>query len=151
MTALVARRPNPAWRVLVAWTLAALAAQFLLGMDVNLFVQIPSAHPGANGDYFGGVPRVVAWALGAGELALRLHVALGIALFLAGVVLLALAIRARRRAWVWSAAVGLFGLFAAAGNGASFLIYNFDFSSLLMSIGFTIAACAYVAGLCAER
>jgi hypothetical protein len=151
MSAGAARPGTRALRVLAAWTLIGLALQFLLGMLVNLFVQIPAAHPGANGGYFAGVPRVVAWALGAGAFALRLHVALGIALFVAGIVLLGMAIGARRRAWVWSATLGLFGVFGAAGNGASFLIFHHDFSSFLMSLGFTIAAAAYVAGICAER
>lgn len=151
MTAFAARPRTRALRVLAGWTLIALALQFLLGMLVNLFVQIPAAHPGADGSYFAGVPRVVAWALAAGGAALRLHVALGIAVFIWAIVLLILAIGARRAAWVWSAALGLFGVFAAAGNGASFLIYNHDFSSFFMSVGFTIAAAAYVAGICADR
>jgi hypothetical protein len=37
-------------------TLVFLTIQFLLGMAVNLFVTIPTNHPGANPpEYFGGV------------------------------------------------------------------------------------------------
>ena len=41
-----------------------LVVQFLLGMAVNLFVKIPTNHPGANPpEYFGGVVQSVTWAL----------------------------------------------------------------------------------------
>ena len=134
------------FRRLVLWTLPALAAQFLLGMAVNLFAAIPPEHPGTRAGFFAGVPQVVAWALGHGAVTLRLHVALGLALCLEGAVVLVLAVRSRRRGWIWMAAVGLCGLLGALANGASYLIFGHQFSSFLMAVAFAIAAAAYVTG-----
>jgi|GEM_PF-4085061 len=95
MGAPVAGTETRGLRPLVAWTLAALGVQFLLGMLVNLFVQIPAGHPGADVGYFAGVPQVVAWAVGSGQLPLRVHVLLGLGLFAAGIV-----------SWSWRSARG---------------------------------------------
>ena len=47
---------EPAFRRILGIALAMLMVQFLLGKPVNLFVKIPSDHPGANPPkYFGGV------------------------------------------------------------------------------------------------
>ena len=130
---------------MVFWALIALSVQMILGMFVNLFVTIPAGHPGAGVGYFAGVPQVVLWAVARGALSLKLHVVLGVLLFVDAIVILVAAIRAR--AAVWSAALALFGVFAAAGNGASFLIYGHGFSSLFMTIGLAIALAAYAAAL----
>src|SRR5215469_6210335 len=51
-------------RAIDAILLILLAAQFLVGMLVNLFVQVPAVHPGTNApEYFSGVAQGVAWAL----------------------------------------------------------------------------------------
>ncbi len=51
-----------------------LAVQFLLGMVVNLFVQVPSVHPGVGAsNYFQGVVQGVAWALVHAPLGLLVH------------------------------------------------------------------------------
>jgi hypothetical protein len=62
-------------------------------------------------------------------------------------VLVVLAVRARRRAWVVAALIGAFGVIGAGFNGGSLLNDGHDFSSLLMSIGFTIAVATYASGL----
>jgi len=135
------------YRVLLATILALLGLQFLLGMLANLFVSVPTVHPGANAaEYFSGVAEGVIWALGNAVAALRLHVIVGLLLFLAALWLLALAIAARQRGRIVVAAVGLVGIMAAGFNGASFMNYGHDFSSLLMSLGFLVAAVAYVLG-----
>lgn len=126
---------------LVAFAL--LIVQFLLGMWVNLWIPIPQNHPGVSPDYFTGVLHGVPWALLHGGAMLTLHVALGITLFLWAIGLVLHASRARGRVgrgWAW---LGLFGIFAAAGNGASFLNFGKDFSSFLMAVGFAIALVAY--------
>ena len=52
---------SPRLRGLTAVILFILAVQFLLGMAVNLFVTIPTNHPGANPpEYFSGVFNSVA-------------------------------------------------------------------------------------------
>ena len=135
------------YRLLLSAILALLGLQFLLGMLANLFVTVPDAHPGRNApEYFSGVAQGVIWALGSAVEALRLHVILGLLLFLAALWLLALAIAARRRGRIVVAAVGLVGITAAGFNGASFMNYGHDFSSLLMALGFLLAAVAYVIG-----
>jgi hypothetical protein len=43
--------------------------------------------------------------------------------------------------------LGWIGVFAAGFNGASFLNYGHDFSSLLMTIGFLLALISYALGI----
>ena len=125
-----------------------LIAQFLMGMIVNCWVTIPSAHPGANADnYFLGVVQGNLWALGDGRWALRLHVVGSILLFLVAIALVVAAIAARSRLWITVSLIGWSGIWAAGFNGASFLNYGHDFSSLFMAIGFALALGAYAIGL----
>ena len=141
-------QPARRWlRLLTALTLLLLAVQFLIGVVVNLYVQVPD-HPGTNApDYFGGVVQGVAWALAHGAWSLQLHAVIGILLFLASLLLIGYAIAARRRAWIVIAVIGWSGITGAGFNGASFLNYGENFSSLLMSVGFFLAMTSYVIGL----
>jgi hypothetical protein len=128
-------------------TLLLLAAQFLIGMVVNLYVQIPSIHPAAEAaNFFLGVVQGVVWALGHGTWALVIHVILGLLLVLASFLLIGLSIAARQRGWIILSLTGWIGIVGAGFNGASFLNYGHDFSSLLMSIGFLVAAISYTIG-----
>src|SRR5215471_12504152 len=125
-----------------------LLAQFLLGMAVNLFVKIPRNHPGARpSEYFSGAPQSVVWALSAGPFWLILHASLGLLLLLAAAALLALAIASRWRGPIIAAVVGLLAVLAAGFNGASFLNYDEDVSSMIMSAAFAVAAAPYALGL----
>jgi len=135
-------------RMLTAIILVLLAAQFLVGMLVNLFVQVPAVHPGANApEYFSGVVQGVAWALLHAPLWLLVHTIVGLLLFIAALVLIGFAIATRRKAWIIVSVVGLLGIMLGGFNGASFMNYGHDFSSLLMSIGFLLAAIPYTIGL----
>jgi len=147
------RPPTPPLRSQAAFTLALLGAEFVLGMVVNLYAQIPSRHPGSSGDnYFVRAAQSVLWALTHGPVALVLHTAVGLALVASAVVLCARAIRARQRGWIGAATVGLLGVIAAGFNGGSFLTYNgAAISSLLMSVGFAVAVTAYVIGVSMAR
>ncbi len=139
-------------RPVTAIILLLLAAQFLAGMLVNLCVQVPAVHPGANApEYFSGVAQGVTWALLHAPLWLQLHAILGLLLFIASIVLIGFAIAARRRAWIIISVIGLFGIMAGGFNGASFMNYGHDFSSLLMSLGFLLAAIPYITGLSLSR
>jgi hypothetical protein len=139
-------------RPLVAIMLLLLALQFLLGMVVNLFVVIPTSHPGTNApEYFSGVAVGVAWALGHGDWWLRLHVLIGLLIVLDALTLIWLAVVSHRRAWIVASLVGGFGIFAAGFNGASFMNYGHNFSSLLMSIGFLLAVISYALGVYVTR
>jgi hypothetical protein len=74
--------------------LAMFVVLFLLGTTVNLFVKIPTDHPGANPpEYFGGLVASVSWAILHGGLWLTLHAVLGLVLVLASVGTLVQAIR----------------------------------------------------------
>ena len=135
-------------RTLTAIILVLLAAQFLVGMLVNLFVQVPAVHPGSNApEYFSGVVQGVAWALLHAPLWLQLHAIVGLLLFIASLLLIGFAIAAHRRAWIIVSIIGLFGIMAGGFNGASFMNYGHDLSSLLMSIGLLLAAIPYIIGL----
>jgi len=129
-------------------TLMFLIVQFLLGMAVNLFVTIPTNHPGANPpEYFGGVAQSVTWAILHGHVLLQIHAVLGLLLVLNALGLLLAAIRARARDLITVTSFGLFGVLAAGFNGGSFLNYNQDFSSMIMAAGFAAAMISYVFGL----
>src|SRR5580704_14676341 len=81
-------------------TLIFLIIQFLLGMAVNLFVTIPTDHPGAKPpEYFSGVVQSVTWAILHGDLLLVLHASLGLILVAGGVALFVQAIRAGSRSF----------------------------------------------------
>lgn len=129
-------------------TLIFLIVQFLLGMAVNLFVTIPTNHPGANApEYFSGVAQSVTWAILHGHILLIIHASLGLLLVLNALGLLIASIRARARDLIWITSFGLFGVLGAGFNGGSFLNYNQDFSSMLMAAFFAIAVVAYAVGL----
>jgi hypothetical protein len=139
-------------RPIAGITLLLLAAQFLIGMVVNLYVQLPSVHPGSNEpNYFVGVVQGVVWALGHGTWSLVIHVVLGLLLVLASLFLIGLSIAARQRGWIILSVLGWIGVMGAGFNGASFLNYGHDFSSLLMSIGFLLATISYTIGFSRGR
>lgn len=119
-------------------TLGALAlvlVQAGIGMDVNLFAAIPARHPGAQAsDYFTGSFHSVAWAIDHGAIALAIHASLGLALAVMAISVAVIAVRLR--AWslgTWAVLAGLL-VIGAGFNGASFLDYNKDVSSLIMAL-----------------
>ena len=141
--------PSPRLRGLTIVILFLLAAQFLLGMAVNLFVTIPTNHPGFHPpEYFSGVFQSVRWAItSSGSLLLILHAILGLLLVVLALVLLVSAIVRRSRGWIVVSIIGLIGVLGAGFNGGSFLNYNEDFSSMLMALGFILAMMTYSLGL----
>ena len=129
-----------------------LAGQFLIGMLVNLYVQVPSVHPGRKApEYFSGVFQGVSWALFNAQWQLLIHVVVGLLLFVLSIVLLVLAIIARQGRWITVSVLGFLGIVAAGFNGASFMNYGEDFSSLLMAVGFLLAASSYTIGISFKR
>ena len=146
----VHRATSPRLRGLTVFILILLAAQFLLGMFLNLFVTIPTNHPGANPpEYFSGVYYSVTWAITSptSPLWLLLHASLGLVLVVLALVLLISAIASRKGSWIAVAIIGLIGVLGAGFNGGSFLNYNHDFSSMLMAVGFILAMLTYSLGL----
>jgi hypothetical protein len=126
-----------------------LVVQFLLGMYVNLFVTIPTNHPGARPpEYFSGVAQSVFWAITqSGLVFLILHAAFGLVIVVGAAVLLVQGIQSRTRSLIITTSIGAFGVLVAALNGGSFLNYNEDFSSMIMAAGLAVAMVSYVFGL----
>jgi hypothetical protein len=125
-----------------------LSIQFLLGIVTNLYVTIPAHHPGRQAaEYFGGVVAGVVWAIGQGAWALRIHALLGLLIILVAFALVATAISSRRRMWIVCSTIAVLFTIGAGFNGASFLNYGEDFSSLFMSLGFAIALVSLLVGL----
>jgi hypothetical protein len=122
-----------------------LLVQFMAGMLVNLFTKIPDSHPGSNpSEYFSGSFESLRWALTQSGLpALVFHVVWGMLLVLNGVVLIVMARRAKRRALTVAAVLGFLFVLGAGFNGASFLNYREDFSSMIMASLFGLAVMAY--------
>src|SRR5260370_15154102 len=114
-------------------TLVFLIIQFLLGMAVNLFVTIPTNHPGANPpEYFGGVVQSVTWAILHGHVLLIIHASLRLLLVLNAMGLLLAAIRARARDLITVASFGLLRGLAPGFHEHNFLTFNHAFISTLM-------------------
>jgi hypothetical protein len=139
---------SPQLRVSFLYALVMLIAQFILGMAVNLFVKIPTDHPGSNPpEYFSGVAQSVTWAILHGHILLAIHAGFGLVLVIAAVGTMVQAIRARRRGLILWSVFGFIGVLGAGFNGGSYLNYHEDFSSMIMSTGFAIAVVAYSVGL----
>lgn len=131
-------------RVLAWVALLLLSVEFVLGMLVNLFVEIPSPLPGTAG----GILQALVWSLAQTSMpSLWLHVALGLALLLIGIALLVLSIAARQRRWIIASLVAVLGILFATLSGTGFVNTGEDASSLAMSIGFVLALLSYGTGL----
>lgn len=122
-----------------------LMIQFAAGMLVNLFTKIPGGHAGSNpSDYFSGSLQSVIWATTQSRLpALVFHTIWGLLLVVNGVVLIALARTIGRRAVTVSVALGFLFVVGAGFNGASFLEFNEDYSSMIMATLFGLSVLAY--------
>lgn len=125
-----------------------LMVQFFVGMITNLYVTIPAHHPGTGtSDFFAGAARAVAWAVSSAPAWLAVHAALGLALAVASIAFIVTSARSRDRRWIWLSVVGCLLLVGAGFNGASFLVFGRDFSSLIMSGLFALSLITYLAGI----
>lgn len=135
-------------RRLAFFILLLLGLQFLLGIVANLYVEIPETHPGSGAaNYFAGIFPGIGWAITQGTWSLQIHATLGLLLILLALLLIGLAYARRERVWMILSPSGAIGMIGAGFNGASFLNYGHDFSSLLMSVGFLLALISYLIGL----
>ena len=127
---------------------ALLLAQFLLGIATNLYVTIPTHHPGTSGSYFAGIGSGIGWAIGSGPVPLAIHAALGSALVLLAIGVFVLAVRLRARRWISCGLIGLIAVIAAWFNGVSFInVGQHNVNSMIMSAGFAAAVASYASGL----
>jgi hypothetical protein len=123
-------------------------AQTAIGMVVNLYVTVPAHHSGAQpANYSTGSLQSVAWALGHGAVALAIHAILGLALVAIAVWV---AVRAVKLRPGWVGLTAVLGALLATGagfNGASFLDFNDNVSSLLMALLALGSLSCYLVGL----
>jgi hypothetical protein len=122
-----------------------LVIQFVAGMLLNLFTKMPDSHPGSNpSDYFSGSLQSMIWAITQSGLpALAFHTTWGLLLVTNGVALIALARGVRRRTVTVSAVLGFLFVVGAGFNGASFLDFNTEYSSMIMATLFGLSVLAY--------
>lgn len=114
-----------------------------IGVYVNLYIAIPARHPGTRpSSYFDGSARSVAWAVAHGAPALVIHTVLGLALAVMVIGVAVSAVRlGRRPVAAWAVLAGLL-VIGAGFNGASFLDFNDNISSLIMALlAFGAVAC----------
>ncbi len=142
------RRRVPALRRMTLGTALLVILQIALGMVVNLYVTVPARHPGANpANYFTGSARSVGWSVSQGPVWLAIHASLGLALVLMAIAVAAYAAAARAG---WVAVTSVLGgllIIGAGFNGASFVDFGHDISSLLMALLALGALACYLTGL----
>jgi hypothetical protein len=121
--------------------MALLVLQFMVGMYLNFFVELPAQHPGTDGSYAPSIP----WALsGGGGIALVLHVVLWIVLTTGALALLIRAVRSKTRRYIIGCSAGLFWIVLAGSGGLNFLNRGgSDGDSMGMAIGFILALVTY--------
>jgi hypothetical protein len=142
--------PAPAARILAVNLVAALLllVQYLLGMVANLYVTLPAHHPGAKAsNYFAGITSGVAWVIPHGAGWVAAHAALGLALVLAALVNIVFTWRLGGRLITATAVAGALFIIGAGFNGASFLNYANDISSMIMAGLWALALASYLTGL----
>ncbi len=152
-TQIVTMEPKGSWlRRLTVFMLVLLILEFITGEITNLFVTIPSAHPGTALSSSPGFVPGLGWPLTqSGLLALQVHGAPGLLLILLSLVLIGLAIARRLWAWVIISLIGGGGLILAALSGVGFVNSGEATGSLVMALGFLLALIAYALGLYVTR
>jgi hypothetical protein len=124
-----------------------LLIQYLLGMVTNVYVVLPTRHPGANAaNYFSGSATGLGWVITSGPAWVAAHATFGMALVVAAFFAIALTWRKRYRGGRTLAVLGALAILGAGFNGASFLTYGKAFSSMIMAGLWALALACYVAG-----
>lgn len=122
-----------------------LLAQFLLGMVVNLYVNIPHHHPGTGAhNFFAGIASAGSWVIPDGPVWLAAHVVFGLALVVAAFANVAWSWRIGNRLCTAVSALGALAILGAAFNGFSFVNYGHDFSSMIMAGLWALALASYL-------
>ena len=125
-----------------------LLVQYLLGMVTNLYVIIPGRHPGAGAhDYFTGAASGLAWVITYGPVWAAAHAAFGLVRVVAAFASIGLTRRQGSRTAVALSVLGALAVLGAGFNGASFLNYGHDFSSMIMAGLWALALACYVTGM----
>jgi hypothetical protein len=129
------RRGEAALRRMTLGAIVLVLVEAAIGMGVNLYVAVPTHHPGSHpSNYLAGSYHSVTWAIGSGAATLAVHAALGLALV---VMVISIGVRAltleRAGITFWAVLGGLL-VIGAGFNGASFLDFNNNVSSLIMAL-----------------
>jgi len=110
--------------------LTMLSVQFILGMILNLFVELPkNASLGST--------------LSHGGIVLALHILVAIGLLLGSITLIFRSATAHSKSWLIASIIGALSIFVALTNGLAFIFNNDDVTSFIMAIGFIVAAAVY--------
>ena len=120
--------------------------QFVAGMLLNLFVELPKTHPGTSGnEYFSRSWASLLWALsGGGGWTLVVHASIAVLLFLGALILFLRSLGRHGRGWCWATGISAFFTLGALFNGLSFADYAEDFSSMIMASCWLVAVAALV-------
>jgi hypothetical protein len=122
-------------RIQILVALLLVLVQSSIGIVVNLYASIPAHHSGAHpGNYLTGSFHSVVWAIGSGTLSLAIHAALGLALVLFAIHVVIRSISLRRGTVTVLCLLAALLAIGAGFNGASFLDFNKDTSSLIMAL-----------------
>ena len=118
-----------------------LFTQFIVGMYLNFYVELPAEHPGIHGSYAPSIP----WALaGHAGIVLAVHVIVWILLTLGSIALLVRSILCRHKPLIIGTALGLLFILMAGSGGLTFLNRGgADKESFMMALGFMLALTAY--------
>jgi len=117
-----------------------LAAQFILGMAINLFVTFPeSGSPRAMWDFTLHNPLVLA------------HLAIGTLLVIGAAAMVVRVFRRGVAAWKWPAVSGMICILVAWAAGDTFVTSQADILSYVMSLAFLLAMISYGVGIYRSR
>ena len=122
-----------------------LIAQMILGVWVSLYVRVPATGQGH------GLATALGRALTSQPATLAAHAALGTLLLVAGLSVLARAIRGRNKLAIGASVTGLAAITGAAASGASFVSESRAGASMAMAVLTGVALLCYLAIMFAVR
>jgi len=123
-----------------------LAVQFLLGMYVNLYVNLPPVTSGSGG-LGGSMMGRFGTMFSPGRPLLMAHMMLGMLLVVTGIVALFVAASSGDRFAIGWSVTGLAALLVAGYGGISFFMFGHsNVDSYLMAVGFLVSFAAYLTG-----
>lgn len=118
---------------------AALIIEFVLGVSVNLYVNMPRADSGS------GIGPAIGRAVANGPAALAIHTVVGLLLIVGALALTARSVAARMRFTAATATVALLCVIGASASGASFVGSAKAGTSMTMAVLTAVALLCYVA------
>jgi len=114
--------------------LTMLSIQFILGMILNLFIDLPKN-------------ASIGTTLSHGGIVLALHIIIALGLLIGSIILIVRSSAARSKAWLITSIIGALGIFVALTNGLAFIFNDDDVTSFIMAMGFIVAAATYSTAL----